>query len=144
MHSLRDCKLLSVSSTVDEWALHEQAAALLAVGMLDYCQLRDHILIATAALVEAGPFLCCWVLFPCAPELDFITCAGASCCSACCGDAGLLPAEGPHLDCDCCAGRSRVLLPVLCHEWQEALRRHSIRQGLKCSMRKSRPRLCMQ
>ena len=36
----------------------EQAAALHAVGMLDYCQLKDRILIATAALVAAGSSLC--------------------------------------------------------------------------------------
>ena len=41
--------------------VQEQAAALHAVGMLDYCQLKDRILIATAALVAAGvlPVLCC-------------------------------------------------------------------------------------
>ena len=38
--------------------LQEQAAALHAVGMLDYCQLKDRILIATAALVAAGSLLC--------------------------------------------------------------------------------------
>lgn len=39
-------------------AAQEQAAALHAVGMLDYCQLKDRILIATAALVAAGSSLC--------------------------------------------------------------------------------------
>lgn len=38
--------------------MQEQAAALHAVGMLDYCQLKDRILIATAALVAAGSSLC--------------------------------------------------------------------------------------
>ena len=38
--------------------MQEQAAALHAVGMLDYCQLKDRILIATAALVAGGGSLC--------------------------------------------------------------------------------------
>ena len=38
--------------------MQEQAAALHAVGMLDYGQLKDHILIATAALVATGSSLC--------------------------------------------------------------------------------------
>ena len=38
--------------------VQEQAAALHAVGMLDYCQLKDRILIATAALVAGGGSLC--------------------------------------------------------------------------------------
>ena len=38
--------------------MQEQAAALHAVGMLDYCQLKDRILLATAALVAGGGSLC--------------------------------------------------------------------------------------
>ena len=76
----------------DEWLLQGQIIALHAVGMLDYCQLKDRILIATAALVEAR-----------------------SC-----------------------------LLPVLCHECYKALRRHSTHQGVKYSMRRNKPLLCVQ
>ena len=38
--------------------LQEQAAALHAMGMLDYCALKSRILVTTAALVAAGSSLC--------------------------------------------------------------------------------------
>lgn len=50
--------VLSLAWCASGGLLQEQAGALHAMGMLDYCALKGRILVTTAALVAAGSSLC--------------------------------------------------------------------------------------